>query len=381
MLFYKKRIKLQSGNNIKVSYTNFSNINSVVDENILPLKYAKSAFNYILENGALKTGYGFSDISLPTDSLGSGLRTLNFTSINIVPKKIWHYKYYNNTQNAKQHKLIVLDENGYLYHIDLYSQNAIFTKIDNIVLNLDSVAVNYNLNGEDVLIISSPDGVMGYINGLCQYVVVQNQQNQPDIVDMVIHYERLFAVGKHNPKRLYFSDDLDPTNWTENINDAGFIDFSDNLGDVKRVFSFNDYLFVLREFGISKVSAFGDQEQFYVTNCYASNTRIFENTACLCGNTLLFLTQDGLYAFNGISTTKISVNIDNLFSEKNLKAVSCFYNGYFYLGCNIKFDDELIVGCEENNNNYVNNAMICLNLKTGNISITRGIDIKYFLPI
>ena len=378
MLFYRKKLNLQAGNTIKLSYSNFSNINSITDENILPLKYAKSAYNYILENGALKTGFGFCDATLPLDSTLNNYRTLSFLSNNTVPHKIWYYKYYSNTDNQKQFKIVVLDTLGYLYYLDIYSSLDTFIKVNNVVLNLDSVAVNYNLNGEDVLIISSPDGVMGYLNGRGEYVSVQNQQNQPDIVDMTIHYERLFAIGKKNPKRLYFSDDLDPTNWTQNINDAGFIDFFDELGEVKRVFSFNDYLYVLREYGISKVSAFGDQEQFYVTHCFTSNTRIYENTACLCGETLIFLARDGLYAFNGISTSKISVNIDNMFCENNSKAVSCFYDGCYYLSCKLNFLDDKLIGCESEN--YVNNAMICLNIKTRNLSITRGIDIKYFLP-
>ena len=170
MLFYKKKINLQSGRTIKVSYSNFSNINSTKDENILPLKYAKSAYNYILENGALKTGYGFVDASLPTNSNLTTYRTLCFTSTNIVPKKIWCYKYYSQLTGQKQFKIVVLDNSGYLYYQDIYASTDYFNRVGNVVLNLDSVAVNYNLNGNDVLIISSPDGVMGYLNGNGEYV-------------------------------------------------------------------------------------------------------------------------------------------------------------------------------------------------------------------
>ena len=379
MLFYNKSVKLQSGSTSKLSYTNFSTINSVTDENILPLRYAKIAYNFINENGALKTGYGFELLSLPYAKDDPDTRAVYLPVGSANPHKIWCFKYYDNSLYVKDYKIVVLDKDGCLYIIDLYSSNSYMKKIDNVTLSTDSVAVNFNLNGEDVLIISSPDGSMGYINGASEYVSCETTENQPDILDMAIHYERLFAVGVKQPRRLYFSDDLDPTNWNISLDDAGFIDFSDERGDLKRVFSFNNYLYVLREYGISKVSAFGDQEQFYTSHCYTANTKIYEKTACLCGDVLIFLARDGLYSFDGININKISINIDNMFGD-NTHANSCFYNGKYYLACKINYNDNETMGCE-GVIPYYNNTMLCLDIQTGNMCLTRGIDLKQMLPL
>lgn len=380
MLFYSKKVKLQSGSTVKLSYSNFSNINSVTDENILPLKYAKSAFNYKISNGALKTGYGMRDLYLPVDNVHADFkRYLKLQSEVGYPYKLWKFNYFNNETKLKESKLVLLTSMGYLYIIDEYSLDEYFHRIPDVTLNTKSVAVNYNLNGEDVLIISAPDGTMGYVKGNREYVAVEKDENQPDICDMIIHYERLFAISNKEPRRLYFSDDLDPTNWDVNLNDAGFIDFTDGLGDLKRVFSFNDYLYILREFGISKVSAFGDQEQFYVNHCYSSNTKIFEKTACLCGNNLIFLARDGLYSFNGVSATKIKLNIENMFDVEKEYSVASFHKGKYFLACNLKYNDEIKVGCETSS--YLNNSLIAFDIQTGEISITRGVDIKHMLSL
>ena len=381
MLYYPKKVNLQSGSTIKLSYSSFSQINSQTDENILPLKYAKSAFNYIIENGALKTGYGFDYLALPhaKNDLNSN-RQLFIPGDAGYPHKIWLYKYFNAETGTKEYKLIMLTTTCELLHIDLYSSSTLFLRICDTKFDLESVAVNYNLNGEDVLLICAPDGSMGYINGSSQYIAVEKAESQPDILDMTIHYERLFAISKKEPRRLYFSDDLDPTNWNMNLNDAGFIDFTDELGELKRVFSFNDYLFILREFGISKLSAFGDQEQFYVNHCFSSNTKIYEKTAHLCGNNLFFLARDGLYTFNGTSASKIKLNIENMFVSDNKYSVACFHKGKYFLACKLDYNDDLFLGCENCIPCY-NNTLLAFDIQTSELSLTRGVDIKCMLNV
>lgn len=44
--------------------------------------------------------------------------------------------------------------------------------------------------------------------------------------------------------------------------EAGFINFSDECGDVIKVVSFSNYLYVFREYGIFRLTAYGDQNDF-----------------------------------------------------------------------------------------------------------------------
>ena len=64
--------------------------------------------NNILEIG---TAVGYSGSLMLLANTNSNLttyRTLCFTSINIVPKKIWCYKYYSQSTGQKQFKIVVL---------------------------------------------------------------------------------------------------------------------------------------------------------------------------------------------------------------------------------------------------------------------------------
>lgn len=377
MLFYNKGVKLSSGSSIKVSYTTFSKINTDTDENILPLKYAKSAFNFNIENGALKTGIGFEDLTLPESINSTSRNAITLpASTNFV--KLWQFKRTLST-GEKAHKLVVMAEDGNLFAYDIFSSSVSPTNLPySETFNENDNAINYRLNGTDTLIfLKNQSG--GIYTWTGAGTTLTHFSDAPQIADMCIHAERLFAVDSENRQRLWFSDDLDPTNWTVSSTDAGFIDLVDERGDLKRVFAFNDYVYILREYGISRLSGYGDQSQFSVTHCHSANSKIYNKTACLCGNSVIYLAKDGLYSFNGITASKINVNIDKMFSSNNENAVSAFHNGKYYLACNLTYQDDLSVGCESGT--FVNNSLLELDVKTGEISLTRGVDIKFLLSV
>ena len=65
----------------------------------------------------------------------------------------------------------------------------------------------------------------------------------------------------------------------------------------------------------------------------------------------------------------------------NEKCSSIYHNGKYYLALKLNFNDNEKIGCESYSGGYTNNAIIELDLKTGDISITRGIDICSMLLV
>ena len=65
---------------------------------------------------------------------------------------------------------------------------------------------------------------------------------------MDIHYERLFVTTTNEKSKVLFSDDLDPTLWSIDLSEAGFIEMVDERGALNRVISFNDYLYIFRDY-------------------------------------------------------------------------------------------------------------------------------------
>ena len=85
-MFYSKKLITKKVSTYKLNFTAFSNtMNTEIDDAILPHKYAKLSYNFKVANGALSTGIGFEELTLPTDYN----TTENQRQIRLE-KKLWH---------------------------------------------------------------------------------------------------------------------------------------------------------------------------------------------------------------------------------------------------------------------------------------------------
>lgn len=377
-MFYPKLTLKKSVTKAKVNFTNFdSTINTEVDEALLPYKTAKMAYNFNVKNGALKNGYGFKDLCLPSLD-GTGERKIIPPDSNV--KKLWHYKNYNQEKGIALDELVMYSENGEINSCLLKSNSPFVAKIlEPVLSSAVPNAINYRLNSKDCLIFSSEsDGMWKY----CQNEVVQQVENAPFIKSMCLHYERLFAVVGGERNRLAFSANLDPTNWSEDLSSGGFIIMQDERGGLNKVISYNDYIYVFRDFGVARVSAYGDQTDFSVSQLFTSSVKLYGNTVTLCGNKILLLARDGIHSFDGYSTHKLNLGIDSLFKNvDNENASGLYYNNKFFLACKLNFNDGEKIGCENYEGGFVNNALIEIDLSTNKLSITRGVDIASLVAL
>lgn len=379
--------KLLSGKRLsykKLNYAHFFNgINVDYDENILPITYSVNTYNFSFNSGALKTGLGIDYLKLPSSySLdNNSTRIVNFEGKQQF-KAGWLYK----KDNANiigisgvnyDNYLILQDVNGDFYIYDICSTTDFLSKIEGINITETATVLNYNLNSEDSVLICSSEGMWVYSFNKTTATKIENA---PKIKSMCLHYERLFTTVIDDRYAVWFSDDLDPTNWNISLNEAGFIKFDSEHGIVNKVVSFNDYVYVFREYGISRITAFANQTEFSVNHLFVSSGKIYADTVAVCGDRIIFLTENGLYSFDGYSTTKINLNIDNMLTNvNNYFANGCYCNGKYYLTCKLNFNDNKKLLCEEYN--YCNNAMLELDLNTKTLNILRGADIRCLLAI
>lgn len=370
-MFYPN-IKLRKGSkSAKVDFTSFEKcMDTETDEALLPYKRAKISYNFNVKKGALCTGYGFKDLTLP--KITDGERTIVAPGTDI--KKMWKYKYYDQNNQKDDSQIVFIDSTGQLYYVLIHNNSALSLPLlyQTLFEGIPNT-INYRLDSQDTLIFSSDK------DGMWKYALnkgVEQVENAPHIVSMCLHYERLFAIVGGEQNRLAFSANLDPTNWEQDLSSGGFIDMQDERGALEKVVSFNDYVYVFREYGVSKVSAYGDQTEFSVSHLFVSSVKIYGNTVTVCGNKIFLLTRDGIHTFDGYSAQKLNLGIDSLFKNvKNDNACGVYYKNKFLLACRLNFDDGEHIGCEAYSGGYVNNALIELDLVTNEISITRGVDI------
>ncbi len=381
-MFYRNEVLLKDVKRYKLSYTSFaSGMNTEVDENLLPHKQAKLVFNYASKNGALKTGHGFRSLTLPweyPEYAETDYRVMQeYTNEGIT--NLWHYRYYNQTQNKRNHLILYTISTGqvcFWYVTGMFENSNL---VPNVTFTSVPVGINYRLNGQDKLILcSATDGM--YV--LDQQATIQHFEDAPKLVSMCLHYERLFAITEGERIELVFSANLDPTCWDYTLDDAGFIQMIDERGSMCSVISFNDYVYVFRDYGVARVSAYGAQEEFSVSQLFVSSVKIYGGTVTSCGDRVMFLAKDGIHVFDGSSTTKLVLGIETLFEDvDNENARGLFYNGKYYLACKLNYDDGESIGCEAYSGGYVNNTLIEYDLKTGEVSLTRGVDIKNMISL
>ena len=201
------------------------------------------------------------------------------------------------------------------------------------------------------------------------------------LTSICCHYERIFATSADEKKRVRFSQDFDILNWEETSQEGGFIELVDERGDLRKAISFNDYVYLIRDYGISRLSAYGDQSQFSITHLHWANSKIFASTAELCSDRIIFLTQEGLKYVYGAQIYDYDFKINSMIDKENIaNSIACYYDGKYFLATRLIFDDNEKIGCE-NEDDFKNNALIEFDLKTRKLNIMRGIDISHICPI
>ncbi len=356
--------------NIKVKLSDFSKgINTKLTENLLPLNYAVNCYNFDFNKCSLSTGLGIQELSIPyADSNSKTFMTpASITQI----RKFWQYTRYDNELNDYIPLLIMYGDDNKLYYARLKTSLNTFTLLDSSFENVPN-GINYRIDDGDCFLACGESKMLKFSGSNA----VTFSENIPKITSVALHAGRLFATVSGDQNVIWFSDDLNPTNWNVSNFEGGYIELTGERGVCKKVIEANNYLYVIREYGISRISGWGLQDDFAVKNMYLSTGKLYHNTAKLCGHIIIMLCSDGLYYFDGGSMNKINLGIEEMFEGvDNSKAFGAFLDGKYYIACKMNYNDSAFIGCE--GGSYDNNTLIELDLNTFDINILRGVDIAY----
>lgn len=374
-MFYRKTLKVKENNYKSIEFNDFSdNINTdLCDEGLKQM--SRICYNYQTESGALETKIGFSSVALPNSdgsSIVGEIKIFNNCSIN----KLWHFKYFDHVYNRVMDKVMFYTEDGCLSIFDVFSIDKYSYVMDDIepFLSLPT-GINYCIQGEDFMLFSGDGGLVAYTPRRLPIV----NENCPLLKSICKAYDHIFAILGGDKNKLLYTSNLNPLVLSSSNKT---MDLTGEAGRLSALINFDDYLFIFREFGITKLSKYGSSDNFTISEIYQSSTKIYENTIKICGNVIVFLAQDGIYKFNGSSVEKIELNIQKLIDKiANVNASACWNRGKYILACKLDFDDNLKIGCEDYENGYKNNALIILNLKSKKFNLLRGLDISSLLSL
>jgi hypothetical protein len=314
------------------------------------------SFNTAFKDGALKSGFGIKK------AIFDGEKSPRFDVEGVKASALYYYKKYDENASAYLDYLMIYGNDGNFYKCILNNEDG-FSLVQDLSFTETPSAVNYRYNGKDVIIFSLGNSSKVYDGENVVYI-----NDAPGITSTCIHNERMFATEGGQKTTLWFSDDFNPLNWTVSLEDAGYIDLRDDRGGLLKVLSFDGYLYVFRNYGITRITAYGDQTAFSVDGITASASRIIPESICVCGDRIIYLAEDGFYSFSGGTPVRIMDKLDGLIFNDKATAKAKFYRGNYYCVITLKNRDEKPF-----------QAIVCYCVKDGTFTIGSGLNITDFI--
>lgn len=376
MIFYKNKKKHRSVKEKNLVFSVFQDgIVTDKDDSILEADICKNTYNLTFSDGALKTGLGFEDFKAP-----ASMEDLETTHTFDIASKVdeiqglWLDRWFNTNTNQYYYQVLMLNSEYVIYGVQLLDEYEGYVwKRCELLQSEPTFGRNYRIENADSMIFFSEEGMV-YLG----YSEQGSYANVPAIISCVVHYDNFFGVTNTNRNTLVYTTNLNLKEWDDE--QSSTIEFLDERGSFTKLISFNDYVYLFREYGITKISLYSSKGNFSFTHLYTSTSKIFEESVCVCNDVVVFLTRDGLYRFNGSSVTKIFGSYDNYIQNfDNANCTADCLNGKYYLATRCKFQDGQTVGCESST--YVNNVLFEFDLERETVNILRGVDVRDLLAI
>lgn len=331
MIIYKNGVKTPNLSKTKVTIGNFSDgLGALKDESVKKVSDAKAIFNFDISDGSLKAGDGLKEFTI-------GGKALPSLDNDAFVKKLYYFENSGFDGGSNQEILLAYATNGKMYVLNLLESEPIFIESE-VSFKSAPNAVIYNNSGDNVMLLSTFSDALYVYDGTTFKLI----EDAPKLSSMCVHNERIFATESDNSTSLWFSDDFNPLNWNVSIEEAGYIDFPDERGTLLKVVSFLDYVYVFREYGISRLTAYGSQQDFTVSHLHCKVGKIYGESVTDCGNYIYFLSSNGFYRFNGLDAVKILDCYDTfLDGVDNKNASGCYYDGKLYVVLDMKIDKKI----------------------------------------
>lgn len=376
MIFYKNLKSHKKTKEKNLVFSIFANgVVSNEDDLVSKPNECKTFYNLSLVDGALKTGLGFKDFVVPaTLEQPEVTHGFNFAEKIDEIQGVWLNRWYNTNIESFVYQILMTDSSNVVWGVPLIDAYEGFVwQISTKMQSTPTSYSRYRIANEDSALFFSADGML-YLAATAEGIY----DNVPALISSVVHYDNFFGITNTNRNTLVYTTNLNLKTWSDE--ESSTIEFLDNRGSFTKLIAFNDYVYLFRENGITKISIYSSKNDFSFTHLYTSSSKIYENSVCVCGDKVFFMARDGLYTFNGNSVDKIMENCDKYF--KNLDNSNCCcacLNGKYYLATNCDFNDGNSIGCESSD--YVNNVLFEIDIETLALNMLRGVDIRMLLSI
>ena len=322
-------------------------------------------YNFSVKDGVLKDGYGLQKLK---GHNSNGDFPINISCDEV--KGVWSSNWLNNFNQDIDDYIFFMTEQNIVQYLELSIEDLIldtteiFTEVpflSNVII-ANEVAFAFTSPSDNVLLITATRKLV--------YTDI------PKFTNVCYHYDKLFAITSEISNALVYSTEQNITKWTED--NLSRIQFHDDRGRLLKLMSFNDNLYIFREFGITRVSQYSMRSDFEIDHMYQSQCYIYPETIAICGDKVIFLARDGLYEFDGNNVKKMPVPCLDRSQIVFGKPTGIAYNNCYFVALKMDFDGEAL---DSEKGEFVNNAVLIYDCNSDSVEIMRGIDVNMFAVI
>ena len=371
-----KTISFPSSKTIKVKFDDFErNIEPSSNSFEKESDRSKICYNFKVKNGFLEDGYGVRELQIPYSEDDRTEHKVDMQGKEMIG--VWGFNWFDYTTLNNDTFIFVIDKNFEVFYFYEYFYTHLLFDAD---LGLTAMPYHqeHRVEQKNTILFSSPkDDLIVYTGGSNVYKV----SGVKKFASCCVHENTFYAIQLEDCCKLMWTKNLDPLN-IANTTFEEYLFKGGEGGRLREIFSFNDYVYVFRDSGIVKVTAYSADTPLSVTHIYYSSSFIFPQTTKRCGEYIVFLTREGLHLFNGNTVSKVELEAFDLVDTSRYETFAAeSQNGKYFLACKMNFDDGEKVGCENSASGYKNNAVLIFDVETGDVEIMRGVDISDFAAI
>ena len=346
------------------------------NENFEENFFTDLAFNLNTKTKVIKKGLGIAQFKVPTTfAVGSEEILLDTSSLNLSQiNNVLYFKQYFPESNNTQHRILLHGSDNKLYVHQMYCGVGSLLSTYQLEFNSAPICLSYKLDGKDTIILSSPEKMVVWTTDLAPYTV----EDVPIITSMSISDGVLWCTIDGEANKIWYCLSLNPELIGVSTDTTKYLSLDDERGYARKVLTFKENLYAFRDYGITRINLYSPAE-ITTTQVYLSDSKIYADTITSCGDVIMFMTRDGIYSFNGVNVTKQNIGIEKFLTCDNSNAIGACLQDKWYLGLHLNFADDKQIMCEAND--FINNALLVINLDDYSFEIMRGVDIKTMMPL
>ena len=253
----------------------------------------------------------------------NSIKTKNETIINNLIY-VYEYIYFIQDLGKYETRIFVLDKNFNLFELN---SDLIF---DNMSIKFETVPKVFENNSK--LYFFSPND---------KFILIE-KNNKPlfvtdflNIKNFLQFQNKIFFMTHEHKFSIFISEELELENIGSNIDEYELFKLNPNSGEVLGLIVLNNYLFVVQQYSISKLSF---SNGAWTNSLYFPiQTMIIEESIQQIDDFIVFCTESGVFIFDGSNIKHLFKELDNKIDKNDIS--TAVFNEKYYLNCSFSLNN------------------------------------------